>query len=160
MRHGSAWPESEHGGHARELATTMGARSAFKPRKKPQANFADPCQSGASLEAMAIGGVRVFKKCGLQLFVLAALAACAAVPAPADAAGSKGFKPGARTLGDPILPQLGNGGYEARHYDIELDFDPAQNRFNSAVTTLKARATQTCRSSASTSRISTFRRCG
>ena len=91
---------------------------------------------------MAIGGILLIRKRGLQLFVLAALAALAAAPAPADAAGSKGFKPGARTLGDPILPQLGNGGYEARHYDIELDFDPAANRFDSAVTTIRARATQ------------------
>ena len=31
---------------------------------------------------------------------------------------------GARSLGDPLLPQLGNGGYDAWHYTIELDYDP------------------------------------
>ena len=51
-------------------------------------------------------------------------------------------EPGARTLGDPLLPQLGNGGYEAYHYDIDLGYDPAANRFDSAVTTMRARATQ------------------
>jgi len=52
------------------------------------------------------------------------------------------FSAGARTLGDPILPQLGNGGYDATKYDIGLDFDPTANAFDSAVTTMTARATQ------------------
>jgi aminopeptidase N len=50
---------------------------------------------------------------------------------------------GARTLGDPLLPQLGNGGYDARHYRIDLDYDPAENRFDDAQTTMRARATKT-----------------
>lgn len=52
------------------------------------------------------------------------------------------FTPGARTLGDPLFPQIGNGGYDARHYEIELDYDPAMNRFKDATTTLDAVATQ------------------
>ncbi len=56
---------------------------------------------------------------------------------PAEAAP---FKAGSRSLGDPLLPQLGNGGYDARHYDIDLDYDPVANRFDSAVTTMKATA--------------------
>ena len=50
---------------------------------------------------------------------------------------------GARSLGDPLLPQLGNGGYDARHYRIDLDYDPAANRFDAAQTTMRARALQT-----------------
>ena len=46
------------------------------------------------------------------------------------------FTPGARTLGDGLFPQIGNGGYDARHYEIELDYDPAANRFDSATTTM------------------------
>jgi aminopeptidase N len=50
---------------------------------------------------------------------------------------------GSRSLGDPLLPQLGNGGYDVRHYRIELDYDPAANHFDEARTTIRARATQT-----------------
>ena len=52
------------------------------------------------------------------------------------------FEPGARTLGDPLFPQLGNGGYDALHYDIEVDYDREANEFNSARTTMTATATQ------------------
>lgn len=53
-----------------------------------------------------------------------------------------GATPGSRSLGDPLFPQTGNGGYDARHYDIDLDYDPLTNVFNSATTTISARATQ------------------
>ena len=54
----------------------------------------------------------------------------------------KKFVRGARSLGDPLFPQIGNGGYDAGHYTIELDYDPATNVFNSARTTMVARARQ------------------
>jgi aminopeptidase N len=47
---------------------------------------------------------------------------------------------GARTLGDPLLPQIGNGGYDVDHYRIALDYDPGTNVFNSATTTIDATA--------------------
>lgn len=47
---------------------------------------------------------------------------------------------GARSLGDPLLPQIGNGGYDVDHYRIALDYDPADNVFNSAKTTIEATA--------------------
>jgi len=47
---------------------------------------------------------------------------------------------GARSLGDPLLPQLGNGGYDVDHYRIALDYDPSANVFNSAKTTISATA--------------------
>lgn len=50
---------------------------------------------------------------------------------------------GARTLGDPLFPQIGNGGYDAQHYRIALDYDPATNSFNSARTVMYARAERT-----------------
>jgi aminopeptidase N len=49
---------------------------------------------------------------------------------------------GARSLGDPLLPQLGNGGYDVTSYTIDLDYEPAANRLNSARTTILAVATQ------------------
>jgi Peptidase family M1 domain/Peptidase M1 N-terminal domain len=59
-----------------------------------------------------------------------------------EAGGPPNFTPGARTLGDPLLPQIGNGGYDAQHYDISLDYDPVANTFKRAVVTMKATATQ------------------
>jgi len=67
-----------------------------------------------------------------------------ALPASSLAApGGKGHgKPidGARSLGDPLLPQVGNGGYDVDHYRIYLDYDPVANEFNSARTTIRATA--------------------
>lgn len=54
----------------------------------------------------------------------------------------RAFSPGARGLNDPLLPQIGNGGYDAQHYDINLDYDPSANSLSSAKVTMIARATQ------------------
>ena len=49
------------------------------------------------------------------------------------------YTPGARSLNDVYLPKLGNGGYDALHYDITFDYDPvADNIVASADITLKA----------------------
>lgn len=77
--------------------------------------------------------------------LFASILALCLLAGPAQAAKpkpGKDFSAGARTLGDPLLPQIGNGGYDARHYEIDLDFDPDANRFDSASTTMSARATQ------------------
>jgi aminopeptidase N len=53
---------------------------------------------------------------------------------------------GARSLGDPLFPQIGNGGYEVRRYRINLDYDPDANEFNSGTfTRIVARATESLR---------------
>lgn len=71
--------------------------------------------------------------------VLASLTALLLAPAAAAAAP----KPGALTLGDPLFPQIGNGGYKALHYDLNLDYDPAANALLAGTeTTITARATQ------------------
>lgn len=61
---------------------------------------------------------------------------------PAAAAAHSPWHAGARTLGDPLLPQIGNGGYDALHYDIDLAIDRPANTFTRARTTMTARATQ------------------
>ena len=63
-------------------------------------------------------------------------------PALAVPGGQGQGKPtiGARSLGDPLIPQIGNGGYDVDHYRIYLDYDPATNSFNSAKTTIHATA--------------------
>ncbi|MEU3528507.1 M1 family metallopeptidase [Streptomyces sp. NPDC038707] len=50
--------------------------------------------------------------------------------------------PGAPGIGDPYFPRLGNGGYDARHYDLDVAYAPATGRLDGR-TTLTARATQT-----------------
>jgi aminopeptidase N len=52
---------------------------------------------------------------------------------------------GSRSLGDPLLPQLGNGGYDAEHYELDLDYDPETNRLDAATTTMTATASENLR---------------
>ena len=64
------------------------------------------------------------------------------VAAPAaQAKHGHGGQPGATGLGDPYFPLEGNGGYDARHYDLNLSYDPATDRLD-GVATISARALQ------------------
>ncbi|WP_316761746.1 M1 family metallopeptidase [Streptomyces herbicida] len=56
-------------------------------------------------------------------------------------AASSAPTPGAPGIGDPYFPQLGNGGFDARHYALDIAYDPATGRLDGR-TTLTARATQ------------------
>ena len=47
----------------------------------------------------------------------------------------------AEGLGDSFYPYLGNGGYDALHYEIDLDIDPVANTIQ-ALTTITAQATR------------------
>lgn len=68
------------------------------------------------------------------------MAALALATAPAAVAA---FGPGSESAGDPIYPQIGNGGYDVLHYAIELDYDPTSNRLEAGTrTTITARATR------------------
>ena len=53
-----------------------------------------------------------------------------------------GYSPGARSIGDPLFPQVGNGGYDAEHYEISLRYSPLANTF-SAGTSMVMRAVAT-----------------
>jgi aminopeptidase N len=72
----------------------------------------------------------------LRSFALSAIL-LAVSAAPAAAA----FTPGASGAGDPFYPQAGNGGYEARHYSLRLDYEPQNEQLDGDVT-MTARATQ------------------
>ena len=53
------------------------------------------------------------------------------------------FVSGARTLGDPLFPEIGNGGYDALSYLIELDWSATGNTFQAGTkTTMVADALQ------------------
>ncbi len=61
----------------------------------------------------------------------------------AATAASAAFKPGSKSLGDPIFPQIGNGGYDVRAYTVDLDYKPASNELLPGTkTTIVAVATQ------------------
>ncbi|MFF4489209.1 M1 family metallopeptidase [Streptomyces sp. NPDC001544] len=70
---------------------------------------------------------------------LAALATAAASFLAIGAASAP--TPGGSGIGDSYFPQLGNGGFDARHYDLTVAYDPDTARLDGR-TTLTARATQ------------------
>ena len=51
------------------------------------------------------------------------------------------YTPGAPGVGDPYYPLDGNGGYDVRHYDLDLTYDPETDEL-SGTATIEARATQ------------------
>jgi hypothetical protein len=51
------------------------------------------------------------------------------------------FGPGADGIGDPYYPLDGNGGYDVRHYTLDLGYDPPTDTLT-GVATIRARATQ------------------
>lgn len=52
-----------------------------------------------------------------------------------------GFTPGSVGIGDPYVPNEGNGGYQVRRYDLDLRFKPDTDRLQ-GVATIEATATQ------------------
>lgn len=74
--------------------------------------------------------------------VIAALVASLS-PAPAQANPDLGsrFSPGAPGAGDPYFPDMGNGGYDVSHYDLEFRYDPATGVLDGKAS-IDARATQ------------------
>ena len=73
----------------------------------------------------------------LGLVVLTALALAAGV---ASASGG-GFRPGAPGAGDPYFPLDGNGGYDVKHYTLDVTYDPETDVVDGKAT-IEARATQ------------------
>lgn len=63
------------------------------------------------------------------------------IPAPPTDPGPP-FVVGAASAGDSLFPEIGNGGYNATNYDINLDYNPLTNVFNSGTYT-KMTATAT-----------------
>ena len=65
------------------------------------------------------------------------------VPAAAAnaAAPGGGFTPGTAGAGDPYFPDMGNGGYDATHYDLALSYDPVSKKLTGTAR-ISARAIQ------------------
>lgn len=64
-----------------------------------------------------------------------------AVALVGSACSSTDGEPGAQGLDDSFYPNMGNGGYDVLHYEIDLDIDPAANTIQ-ALATVTSRATQ------------------
>ncbi|NBE56627.1 M1 family peptidase [Streptomyces sp. YC537] len=71
----------------------------------------------------------------------AALAAATALALTACAGSGVQGRPGAAGLRDPYFADLGNGGYDVRHYDLDLDYDPETGRLEGEAV-ITARASQ------------------
>ncbi|MEU8341434.1 M1 family metallopeptidase [Spirillospora sp. NPDC048832] len=81
-----------------------------------------------------------------RMLPIAVAAVSTVALAPAAAADSAGhghgrFTPGAPGVGDPYFPLEGNGGYDVRHYSLDLAYDPDHDQLDGTVT-ITARATQ------------------
>ena len=75
--------------------------------------------------------------------VALAVVALAVAAAPAAAGGRGGTpSPGAAGLGDRLFPNLGNGGYDARHYHLDLRYGSAPADPMEGTVTIAARAKQ------------------
>ena len=61
---------------------------------------------------------------------LAVICGGAALPAAAATDAGRRFTPGASGAGDPWFPAEGNGGYDVRHYDLDLSYDPRTRRLD------------------------------
>ena len=70
--------------------------------------------------------------------ILIALVALLVLAAPAAASR---FEPGSAGLGDPFFPFAGNGGYDVKHYSLDLDYVRATNQLDGEAT-IVARAEQ------------------
>jgi aminopeptidase N len=73
--------------------------------------------------------------------VVVVLVAVLAAPSPAGTAAPTAPVAGAAGVGDPYYPTDGNGGYDVRHYRLDLRYDPASDRLDGRAR-IEARATQ------------------
>jgi aminopeptidase N len=81
--------------------------------------------------------------CGAILIAMTLLGTSAA-PAeawPGQQTGGGDYRPGAPGVGDEYYPLYGNGGYDVKHYRLNISYDPATDRLV-GIATIRARATQ------------------
>lgn len=76
----------------------------------------------------------------MLLTAIVMLLAVGATPASGHD-GNDRFTPGAPGIGDPYFPLDGNGGYDVKHYVLDVTYDPATDVLE-GVATIHARATQ------------------
>ena len=65
----------------------------------------------------------------------------ASLSSTAMAKGHEPFHAGAPGIGDPYFPLAGNGGYDVKHYTLDVSYDPATDALD-GVATIEATATE------------------
>jgi aminopeptidase N len=101
------------------MSTIQPVPSGIASLARPSAPPASTLVTPAAVDSVSIG------RCG--------------DPAPPDPPPTP--TPGADGIGDPYFPQMGNGGYDAQHYTVDMSVDVDANTVQ-ATTTMDARATQ------------------
>lgn len=91
---------------------------------------------GKQVSGRQVFGRQVFGRRGVRATTAACCAVALGAPALAADAG-----PGAPGIGDEYFPGYGNGGYDVGHYDVQLRYQPDQDRL-SGTTTVVAEPTQ------------------
>ncbi len=88
-------------------------------------------------------GIHRVRRYRMAALVVATAAALALAPGAAQAQPERtaDFTPGAPGIGDPYFPLDGNGGYDVRHYLLEVAYDPDTDVLTGKAT-ISARATQ------------------
>jgi hypothetical protein len=87
-------------------------------------------------------GVRgVLGNARLGLSVVFCLVLALGVASASARDGRGGFQPGAPGAGDPYFPLDGNGGYDVKHYSLDVTYDPETDVLEGKAT-IRARATQ------------------
>jgi aminopeptidase N len=87
--------------------------------------------------------MHVARRCRIVFAAALALMALALVATPAGASGGgEPPSPGDPGLGDRLFPNLGNGGYDALHYNLDLRYGSAPEDPMQGTVTIVARATQ------------------
>jgi aminopeptidase N len=81
----------------------------------------------------------VVRRSLVMSLILAALLLVSAAPAAAT-----GYEVGSPGSGDPFFPLAGNGGYDVRHYSLDIDYDFASDQLTGK-TVVIARTTQNLR---------------
>ena len=81
----------------------------------------------------------------LRRIVIVPIVLLATLPAAATAVAAQhhSASPGAPSIGDPLFPGLGNGGYDAQHYTLNLRYPTAEpHQTVQGLAIIEARATQ------------------
>ena len=104
---------------------------------RPQARD-DLAEGSAMFSALVRRLTRVSR---LSLFVAVGLLMAAGVASAGGSHGHGDFEPGADGAGDPYFPLDGNGGYDVKHYFLDVAYDPDTDVLD-GVATIEARATQ------------------
>src|SRR5688572_1152312 len=95
----------------------------------------------ATVEEVFYRRIVMYKTVRLLLLLIASLIVMAFITEARPQAPAGDPTPGAWGVGDPYFPELGNGGYEAQHYTLDIDVNMDTNTLVSTVT-MQARATQ------------------